>query len=130
MDFVRSYFGTNEPLLNTFVFNWSEVHFYRSNFLQNPYFSDLKSFSRSLEFFFFTVGQNNFGNKIPFFTFFFKYLALTNLFGDSLSFIWWQILTVKTRQSKKVTTFEFRTKHRWVFLLTFQMLLFIACENK
>ena len=28
--------------------------------------SDLKSFSRSLEQFFLTVGQNNFGNKIPF----------------------------------------------------------------
>ena len=62
MDFVRSYFGTNEPLtswpllsslffpdqqwsaliwkkLRTKVFNWSEVHLYRSNFLQNPYFS-------------------------------------------------------------------------------------------
>jgi hypothetical protein len=28
-----------------------------------------KSFSRSLEQFFLTVGQNNFGNKIPFFHF-------------------------------------------------------------
>ena len=47
--------------------------------IQNIYFSDLKnfanslpsasnfkSFSRSLEQFFLTVGQNNFGNKIPF----------------------------------------------------------------
>ena len=33
MDFVRSYFGKNEPLTS------SEVHLYRSNFLQNPYFS-------------------------------------------------------------------------------------------
>ena len=61
MDFVRSYFDTNEPLtswtllsslffqistdqhwsgkkVKTKVFNWSEVHLYRSNFLQNPYF--------------------------------------------------------------------------------------------
>ena len=57
MDFVRSYFGTNEPLTSWTlfdwfdvhtkqtsqkgrkkVFNWSEVHLYRSNFLQNPYF--------------------------------------------------------------------------------------------
>ena len=29
--------------------------------------SNFKSFSRSLEHFFLTVGQNNFGNKIPFF---------------------------------------------------------------
>ena len=29
--------------------------------------SDLKSFFRSLEHFFLTVSQNNFGNKIPFF---------------------------------------------------------------
>ena len=28
--------------------------------------SDLKSFSQSLKQFFLTVGQNNFGNKIPF----------------------------------------------------------------
>ena len=27
--------------------------------------SNFKSFSRSLDYFFFTVGQNNFGNKIP-----------------------------------------------------------------
>ena len=32
--------------------------------------SNFKSFSRSLEQFFLTVGQNNFGNKIPFLTFF------------------------------------------------------------
>ena len=38
MDFVKSYFGKNEPLTSTDldkkrgtkVFNWSEVHFYRS----------------------------------------------------------------------------------------------------
>ena len=29
-----------------------------------PY--DFKSFSRSVEHFFLTIGQNNFGNKIPF----------------------------------------------------------------
>ena len=33
-----------------------------------PSASNFKSFSRSLEQFFLTVGQNNFGNKIPFFT--------------------------------------------------------------
>ena len=26
----------------TKVFNWSEVHFYRSNFLQNPYFKEIR----------------------------------------------------------------------------------------
>ena len=62
MDFVRSYFDTNEPLtswtlfsslfdwfasccvltsqkVRKEVFNWSEVHLYRSNFLKNPYSS-------------------------------------------------------------------------------------------
>ena len=34
-----------------------------------PSASNFKSFSRSLEQFFLTVGQNNFGNKIPFLTF-------------------------------------------------------------
>ena len=29
-------------------FNWSEVHLYRSNFLQNPYFSSLKAQQSSL----------------------------------------------------------------------------------
>ena len=59
-DFVRSYFGTNEPLtswrlvsslfdwshteqtnhkVREKVFNWSEVHLYWSNFLRNPYFN-------------------------------------------------------------------------------------------
>ena len=33
-----------------------------------PSASNFKSFSRSLEEFFLKVGQNNFGNKIPFFT--------------------------------------------------------------
>ena len=33
-----------------------------------PSASNFKSFSRSLEQFFLTVGQNNFGNKIPFLT--------------------------------------------------------------
>ena len=40
------------------VFNWSEVHFYRSNFLQNPYFTTLAerktndlSFSSLIDFF-------------------------------------------------------------------------------
>ena len=32
-----------------------------------PSSSNLQSFSRSIEFFFLTVGQNNFGNKIQFF---------------------------------------------------------------
>ena len=52
MDFVRSYFGTNEPLTGWTlfsslfdwfaVFNWSEVHLFRSNFLQNPYFKRIQ----------------------------------------------------------------------------------------
>ena len=45
MDFVRStYFDRNEPLTSwtllssVFSRSWSVVHFYQSNFLQNPYF--------------------------------------------------------------------------------------------
>ena len=37
-----------------------------------PSASNFKSFSRSLQQFFLTVRQNNFGNKIPFFWFFLK----------------------------------------------------------
>ena len=83
MDFVTESFRKDETAITpksedkyvAKVFNWSD-------FLQNPYFSELiifsnsppsasnfKSFSRSLEHFFLTVGQNNFGNKIPHFFF-------------------------------------------------------------
>ena len=41
-----------------------------------PSASNFKSFSRSLEQFFLTVGQNNFGNKIPFPSFFLHFLSL------------------------------------------------------
>ena len=42
-----------------------------SRFFENsrPSASNFKSFSRSLDQFFLTVGQNNFGNKIPMFVF-------------------------------------------------------------
>ena len=38
--------------------------------------SNFKSFSRSIEQFFLTVGQNNFGNKIPFLEFFLNSLGI------------------------------------------------------
>ena len=41
-----------------------------------PSSSNFKFLSRSLEYFFLTVGQNNFGNKIPFHLFFFFLLTL------------------------------------------------------
>ena len=41
-------------------------------FLQIPSASNFKFFLRSLEEFFLTVGQNNFGNKIPFPNAFYK----------------------------------------------------------
>ena len=47
-----------------------------------PSASNFKSFSRSLEQFFLTVGQNNFGNKIPFLTF-----ALSNILVQLLHFL-------------------------------------------
>ena len=49
MNFVKSYFGKNEfltswTLLSSIFSQISiEVHFYQSNFLQNPYFSSLVS---------------------------------------------------------------------------------------
>ena len=60
----------------------SDLKFF-SNF--RPSASNFKSFSRSLELFFLTVGQNNFGNKIPFLAFLFEiylkvifYLTMTS----------------------------------------------------
>ena len=44
-----------------------------------PSASNFKSFSRSLEQFFLTVGQNNFGNKIPFLTFSWRFLRFIKL---------------------------------------------------
>ena len=53
--FCKKYFNRNEPLTSWTFFSrsvliwkkrgqkWSEVHFYQSNFLQNPYFSSLVS---------------------------------------------------------------------------------------
>ena len=46
--------------------------------------SNFKSFSRSLEQFFLTVGQNNFGNKIPFLSI--SYHFHTSKFFDYLDF--------------------------------------------
>ena len=46
---------------------WMNYSTYLKNFANSrPSDSNFKSFSRSLEQFFLTVGQNNFGNKIPF----------------------------------------------------------------
>ena len=42
--------------------------------------SNFKSFSRSLDQFFLTVGQNNFGNKIPVFKLSLRYLKILNNF--------------------------------------------------
>ena len=44
-----------------------------------PSTSNFKSFSRSLEHFFLTVGPNNFGNKIPLFSFFQSDLNVSGL---------------------------------------------------
>ena len=47
-----------------------------------PSASNFKSFSRSLEQFFLTVGQNNFGNKIPFHTPLTRFTAALNCSPD------------------------------------------------
>ena len=48
MDFERSYFGKSDQCwsgkkVRTKVFNWSEVHLYWSNFLQNPFLVSLEN---------------------------------------------------------------------------------------
>ena len=67
--FCKKYSDRNEPLTSwtilssvfsrsvliwkkrrTKVFNWSEVHFYRSNFLQNPYFNRQALLNNTLYF--------------------------------------------------------------------------------
>ena len=48
-----------------------------------PSASNFKSFSRSLEHFFLTVGQNNFGNKIPFKVHSFLKLSFAQLLLDT-----------------------------------------------
>jgi hypothetical protein len=96
-DFVRSNFSTNEPLTSqkmrkffstgqTFI--CIEVTSYKIHILvisfknfANTRLSALnfKSFSRLPDFFFITVGQNNFGNKIPLLAFFHKFLSFLKL---------------------------------------------------
>ena len=45
-----------------------------------PSASNFKSFSRSLELFFLTLGQNNFGNKMPFMNYVPTYVFFKNYF--------------------------------------------------
>ena len=62
MDFVSNYFDANEPLTRLTLFphflsgsvliwtkkeDWSKVHCYQSNFLQNPYFSEYDTFGKN-----------------------------------------------------------------------------------
>ena len=53
-----------------------------------PSASNFKSFSRSLEQFFLTVGQNNFGNKIPFFSLFVLFFCCRVAFLNNLNKIY------------------------------------------
>ena len=50
--------------------------------------SDLKSFSRSLEQFFLTVGQKNFGNKIPIFVILFLNFSEKKIKKNTLELCW------------------------------------------
>ena len=61
-----SYFGRNDDFIDSFwnLLTFSDLNFF-SNF-RSAFSPKFKSFSRSLEHFFLTVGQINFGNKIPF----------------------------------------------------------------
>ena len=55
-----------------------------------PSASNFKSFSRSLEQFFLTVGQNNFGNKIPFLLYECFWKNIKNIPNDSRMVISYQ----------------------------------------
>ena len=68
-----------------------------------PSASNFKSFSRSLEQFFLTVGQNNFGNKIPF-------LKL-------VLYIKWQVLDLQINYIKDKLNWAFDKKNRINFTL-------------
>ena len=60
-----SFFGSIEETINCFryLLTFSDLKIFADS---RPSASNFKSFSRSLEQFFLTVGQNSFGNKIPF----------------------------------------------------------------
>ena len=68
-----------------------------------PLASNFKSFSRSLEQFFLTVGQNNFGNKIPFFLIHSQSLYLTASFHQ----VWLKPNYQVTRTGKITECFGF-----------------------
>ena len=87
---------------------YSELNFFANS---RPSTSNFKSFSWSLEhFFFLTVGQNNFGNKIPFLTcfcsqeksnqFFFSYIYESQLKisqrEEGLSWRWFEECSFNT----------------------------------
>ena len=59
-----------------------------------PSASNFKRFSRSLEQFFLTVGQNNFGNKIPFLTCSFSFLHPKYLFTSQKVSCRWAIINL------------------------------------
>ena len=68
---VNTIFYSNTKLYTPSTLN-IDFTLWHTQFLKNlansrPSASNFKSFSRSLEQFFLSVGQNNFGNKIPFF---------------------------------------------------------------
>ena len=75
---------------------WINCSCYLKNFANSrPSASNFKRFSRSLEQFFLTVVQNNFGNKIPFLCF--KFLLNPGLFLVFYSILpsglpkWWEL---------------------------------------
>ena len=63
LKFFRCYFGPNDFFQKAF---WNQLTFSDLKNFENswPSASNFKSFSQSVERFFLTVGQNNFGNKI------------------------------------------------------------------
>ena len=102
---------------------------FRANF--RPSASNFKSFSRSLEQFFLTVGQNNFGNKILFFqlsrnltcyclvivcqfTWIYPTCSTYELTEQSV-FIFWFNRQNNTSISIKITCMNYRTSWRFKF---------------
>ena len=79
----------NKLKKNSVTKNCSDLSLFEQIVLSKflPSSSNFKFFPRSLEYFFLTVGQNNFGNKIPFHLFFFFLLTLGPPLPKALAYI-------------------------------------------
>ena len=96
-----------------------------------PSASNFTSFSRSLEQFFLSVGQNNFGNKIP-------VLLLSDILGNVIKFIFISLeLTSltwtydnKKKQYVEAFLWDLLLKNSWNGRITFKNVIFSGMKAK